>query len=225
MIRREGYFNKRLEAFVDVEGCILCFEGVGSVTPGVSDVMTEGFQMGSVLANIELEPAQIGKTITIENIYYDYNSSEIRADAALELKKLIGVLKDNPSIILELGSHTDSRGGDESNMKLSQDRADEAVDYIITRGNISPTRLKSQGYGESKRVTKCRKCSEEEHAKNRRTELRILGFEDHDPYQNRSLADILQEEKLMREIQESEIIEVPKGGVIPDEIKNKSKGN
>ena len=225
MIRREGYFNKRLEAFVDVEGCILCFEGVGSVTPGVSDVMTEGFQMGSVLANIELEPAQIGKTITIENIYYDYNSSEIRADAALELQKLIGVLKDNPSIILELGSHTDSRGGDESNMKLSQARADQAVDYIITRGNISPTRLKSQGYGESKRVTKCRKCSEEEHAKNRRTELRILGFEDHDPYKDRSLADILQEEKLMREIQDSEIIEVPKGGKIPDEIKNKAKGN
>ncbi len=221
MIRKDGYFNKRLEAYVDVEGCILCFEGVGSITPGVSDVMTEGFQMGSVLANIELEPAQIGKTITIDNIYYDYNSSDIRADAALELQKLIGVLKDNPSIILELGSHTDSRGGNESNMELSQARADQAVDYIITKGNISPTRLKSQGYGETKRVTKCRKCSEAEHAKNRRTELRILGFEDHDPFKNRSLADILQEERLMREIQDSEIIEVPKGGKIPEQIKNK----
>lgn len=225
MIRKEGYFNKRLEAYVDVEGCILCFEGVGSITPGVSDVMTEGFQMGSVLANIELEPAAIGKTITVENIYYDYNDSSIRTDAAQELNKLIGVLKDNPSIIMELGSHTDSRGGNESNMKLSQGRADAAVDYIITKGNISPTRLKSQGYGESKRVTKCRKCSEEEHAKNRRTELRILGFEEHDPYKDRSLEDILKEEKLMREINNSEIIEVPKGGKIPEEIKNKSKGN
>lgn len=224
MIRKDGYFNKRLEAYVDVEGCILCFEGVGTITPGVSDVMTQGFQMGSVLANIELEPAQIGKTITIENIYYDYNEANIRSDAALELKKLIGVLRDNPSIILELGSHTDSRGGNESNMKLSQDRAEAAVDYIITNGNISPTRLKAQGYGETKRVTKCRKCSEEEHAKNRRTELRILGFEDHDPFKDRSLGDILQEERLMREIQESEIIEVPKGGKIPENLK-KSKGN
>lgn len=224
MIRKDGFFNKRLEAYVDVEGCILCFEGVGSITPGVSDVMTKGFQMGSVLANIELEPAAVGKTITVENIYYDYNDSSIRDDAAQELNKLIGVLTDNPSIIMELGSHTDSRGGNESNMKLSQARADAAVDFIITKGSISPTRLKSRGYGESKRVTKCRKCSEEEHSKNRRTELRILGFEDHDPYKDRSLKDILIEEKLMREINNSEIIEVPKGGAIPEEIK-KSKGN
>ena len=69
--RKKGFFNKRLEAYVDVEGCILCFEGVGTVTPGVSDVMSEGFQMGSVLANIELEPARLNRTIEIENIYYD----------------------------------------------------------------------------------------------------------------------------------------------------------
>ena len=221
LIRKEGYFNKRLEAFVDVEGCILCFEGVGSITPGVSDVMSRGFQMGSVLANIDLEPATIGKTITVEDIYYDYNDASIRPDAAIELTKLIGVMRDNPAIILELGSHTDSRGGNESNMKLSQDRAEAAVDFIITKGNISPTRLKAQGYGETKKVTKCRRCSEEEHAKNRRTELRILGYEDYDPYEDMTLAKILTEERLMREIQESEVIEVPKGGKLPDAIKNK----
>lgn len=225
MIRKEGYFNKRLEAYVNIEGCILCFEGVGNITPGVSDVMTRGFQMGSVLANIDLEPAAVGKTITIEDIYYDYNESFIRPDAAERLTKLVGVLRDNPVLILELGSHTDARGSDKYNLKLSQARAEAAVDFIITNGNIGPNRLKPQGYGESQLVTKCRKCTEEEHAKNRRTELRILGFEDHDPYKNKSLAEILTEERLMREIQESEIIEVPKDGKIEDIIKDKSKGN
>jgi len=215
MIRKEGFFNKRLEAYVDVEGCILCFEGVGTVTPGVSDVMTRGFQMGSILANIDLESAKLNKTIEIENIYYDYNESAIRPDAALELDKIVGVLVDNPAIIMELGSHTDSRGGDEYNLKLSQERAESAVDYIITKGNIAPTRLKARGYGETRKVTNCRKCSEEQHAKNRRTELRIVGFEEHDPYANRSLAEILTEERLMREIESSGIVQVPEGGKVP----------
>ncbi len=219
LIRKEGFFNKRLEAYVDVEGCILCFEGVGTVEPGVSDVMSRGFQMGSVLANIELEPAQIGRTIVIENIYYDYNDSSIRPDAAAELDKLTGVLVDNPSIILELGSHTDSRGGDESNMKLSQERADAVVDHIITKGKISPTRLKAQGYGETQPVNDCdkrrKKCSEAEHAANRRTSLRVLGFEEHDPYADKSLKEILTEERLMREIENSGVIEVPKDGAPP----------
>jgi len=218
MIRKEGFFNKRLEAYVDVEGCILCFEGVGTVTPGVSDVMTRGFQMGSILANIELESARLDKTIEIENIYYDYNESTIRPDAALELDKIVGVLVDNPAIIMELGSHTDSRGGDEYNAKLSQARAEAAVDYIITKSKIGPTRLKAKGYGETRLVNNCKgrvKCSEDEHAKNRRTELRIIGFEDHDPYQDRSLGDILTEERLMREIESSGIVQVPEGGQSP----------
>lgn len=223
LIRKEGFFNKRLEAYVDIEGCILCFEGVGTIEPGVSDVMSRGFQMGSVLANIDLEPAQVGRTIVIENIYYDYNDSSIRPDAAAELDKLTGVLVDNPSIILELGSHTDSRGGDASNLKLSQDRAEAVVDHIISKGRISPTRLKAQGYGELQPIVDCdkrrKKCSEGEHAANRRTSVRVLGFEEHDPYADRSLKEILTEERLMREIENAGVIEVPKDGALP---KNKN---
>lgn len=219
LIRKEGFFNKRLEAYVDIEGCILCFEGVGTVEPGVSDVMSRGFKMGSVLANIELEPAQVGRTIVIENIYYDYNDSSIQPEAAAELNKLTGVLVDNPSIILEVGSHTDSRGGDESNLKLSQERAEAVVDHIITKGRISPTRLKAQGYGETQPVNDCdkrrKKCSEAEHAANRRTSLRVLGFEEHDPYADRSLQEILTEERLLREIEDSGVIEIPKDGAPP----------
>ena len=219
MIRKEGFFNKRLEAYVDIEGCILCFEGVGTVEPGVSDVMSRGFKMGSVLANIDLEPAEVGRTIVIENIYYDYNDSSIQPEAAAELNKLTGVLVDNPSIILEVGSHTDSRGGDESNLKLSQERAEAVVDHIIKKGRISPTRLKAQGYGETQPVNDCdkrrKKCSEAEHAANRRTSLRVLGFEEYDPYTDKSLKEILTEERLLREIEDAGVIEVPKDGAPP----------
>lgn len=225
LIRKDGYFNKRLEAYVDIEGCILCFEGVGTVTPGVSDVMSEGFQMGSVLANIELEPARLNRTMEIENIYYDLDKYYIRNDAAVELDKVVKLLKDNPAIIIELGSHTDSRGGTRHNMTLSSNRAKAAVKYILDQGNIHKGRISAKGYGETKLVNKCVdgvKCSEAEHQKNRRTELKIVGFEDFDPLENRSLADILLEEKLLREVLNSEQIQVS-AGEVPDFDKLQTK--
>ncbi|MEM6321829.1 MAG: OmpA family protein [Bacteroidota bacterium] len=218
LIRKEGYFNKKLEAYVDVEGCILCFEGVGKVTPGVSDVMSEGFQMGSVLANIELEPATLNRTIEVENIYYDLDKYYIRDDAAVELDKVVTLLKENPSIIIELGSHTDSRGGTRYNKKLSTNRAKAAVEYIIKEGGISPTRISYKGYGETQLVNNCtdgKKCTEAQHQENRRTELKIVGFQAEDPFENRSLADMLIEEKLLREVENSEQIQV-KSGEVPD---------
>ncbi len=218
LIRKEGYFNKRLEAYVDVEGCILCFEGVGTVTPGVSDVMSEGFQMGSVLANIELEPARLNRTMEIENIYYDLDKYYIRDDAAIELDKVVKLLNDNPAIIIELGSHTDSRGGTRHNMQLSSNRAKAAVAYILENGGFRENRISAKGYGETTLVNDCTdgvKCSEAEHQKNRRTELKIIGFEEVDPLENRSLADMLIEEKLLREVFSAEQIQV-KPGEVPD---------
>lgn len=228
LIRKEGYFNKRLEAYVDVEGCILCFEGVGTVTPGVSDVMTEGFQMGSILANIELEPATLNRTIEVENIYYDLDKYAIRKDAAVELDKVVKLLNDNPAIILELGSHTDSRGGTRYNRQLSTNRAKAAVEYIIEKGGISKGRIQYKGYGESNLVNKCKdgvKCSEKEHQKNRRTELKIVGFEAFDPLENRSLSDMLIEEKLLREVENSEQIQVQPGQVPDFKKENKKSSN
>lgn len=218
LIRKDGYFNKRLEAYVDVEGCILCFEGVGTVTPGVSDVMSEGFQMGSVLANIELEPARLNRTMEIENIYYDLDKYRIRSDAALELDKVVKLLKENPAIIIELGSHTDARGGTRHNMQLSTNRAKSAVAYIVEKGGISKNRVSAKGYGETTLVNGCKdgvKCSDADHQKNRRTELKIVGFEEVDPLENRSLADIILEEKLLREVLSSEQIQI-KPGEVPD---------
>jgi len=224
MIRKEGFFNKRMEAFVNVEGCILCFEGVGNVQPGVSEVLTEGNTMGTLLANVELDPIELNKGIKIENIYYDLDKADIRNDAALELDKLVGVLKDNPALIIELGSHTDARGKDAYNLKLSQRRAQSAVNYITSIGGISKDRIVAKGYGETQLVNKCKngvECSERRHQQNRRTELKIVGIEEVDVYASKSLANIIEEEKFERmlaEISNSEVIKVEAGEELPEGI-------
>ena len=84
-------------------------------------------------------------------------------------------LNDNPKITIELSSHTDSRGKDDYNMKLSQKRAEAAVAYIVSKG-IDQSRITAKGYGESKPKNKCKngvKCTEAEYAKNRRTEFKV----------------------------------------------------
>lgn len=180
LVRKEGYFAKRMEVNVAVHGCILCFEGVGTVTPGVTDNLTEGNENGVLLANVEMDRLYEGKTVKIENLYYDLDKSYIRADAAKELDKVIKLMKYNPNIQVELGSHTDSRGKAEYNMELSQKRAKAAVDYLIDKGGLDPYRIQSRGYGELILTNECAdgiKCSEEKHQKNRRTELKVLGVE------------------------------------------------
>jgi outer membrane protein OmpA-like peptidoglycan-associated protein len=119
------------------------------------------------------EKNEIGQLIELE-IKYDVNKATIRADAAKELDKLIVFLKKNPTIKVELGSHTDSRGSDEANLKLSQKRAEAAVRYLMAQG-ISNTRLIPIGYGEDDLKVK-NAVTEEEHQKNRRTTVKIVGI-------------------------------------------------
>ncbi len=177
MVRKEGYISKRLEAYVDVAGCILCFEGLGSMKPGVNENLSEENSIGTLIANIEMDRIYEGKTIGVENIYYRLNSAELTTEAKNELKKLSAFIKDNPGINVELGSHTDSRGRQDYNQKLSEDRAKSAVNYLVNSLGISSNRVSAKGYGASKIINECKSgviCSEERHAVNRRTELKVL---------------------------------------------------
>lgn len=118
---------------------------------------------------------KLGENFKVDNIYYAYNSWEINADAALSLDRLLKLIKINPHISISLYSHTDSRGGDDFNLKLSQNRAESAKEYLVDH-EIAPNRINAIGMGETKLVNKCEdgvKCTEEEHAKNRRTEFVI----------------------------------------------------
>jgi len=125
--------------------------------------------------DIVLDKLFVGKTFVLENIYYDLDRAEIRSDAALELDKLVQVLLDNPTIKIELGSHTDVRGSPIYNFRLSQRRAESAVEYIISRG-IVRNRLTAQGYGEDELIIEGAR-TEEEHQVNRRTEFKVTGIE------------------------------------------------
>ena len=130
----------------------------------------------TIRKDLYLDKIELNKAIRLENIYYDFDESYIREDAGIELDKLIKILKENPTIEIELSSHTDSRGNDAYNMQLSQDRADAAVKYIVDIGDINPKRIKAKGYGETKLLNRCKNgvnCSEAEHQLNRRTEFKI----------------------------------------------------
>jgi len=140
------------------------------------NISSVGLNKSTVLKkDLILDPIEINKEIKIENIYYDLDKSEIRADAAVELDKLVKIMKENPSIWIELGSHTDSRANDKYNLKLSQARAEAAVKYIVSRG-VDRQRIAAKGYGETKLLNECvngKNCTEEQHQQNRRTEFKI----------------------------------------------------
>lgn len=140
------------------------------------DINTGASKNRSVTNDFRLFKLEKGTVVRLDNIYYDYGKSDIRSDAAVELDKLVRILKDNPSMKIELSSHTDARGGDAYNLKLSDARANSAVKYIISQG-VASERLVAKGYGETKLLNRCGNnvtCSEEEHQFNRRTEFKIL---------------------------------------------------
>lgn len=135
----------------------------------------------------EMEVVVGDKTVTLETgddlthklnlkpIYFDYNGFKIRESSKAELDKIVNVMKVRPSLSLTVNSHTDSRGRDEFNMTLSENRAKATVDYIIKHG-IDADRVSGHGYGETRLINKCSngvKCSEEEHQENRRSEFII----------------------------------------------------
>lgn len=132
----------------------------------------------TVYVDVVLERIVINKVIVLKNIYYDFDKWNIRPDAAVELNKLVNILNDNPEIIVDLSSHTDSRGTNEYNEVLSQRRAESAVDYIISKG-IDSDRISAMGYGEIEPVNDCvdgATCSEIDYQMNRRTEFKVTGY-------------------------------------------------
>jgi outer membrane protein OmpA-like peptidoglycan-associated protein len=124
---------------------------------------------------IVLDKIFFDREIVLENIYYDFDRSDIREDAKPTLNELAGTLQLNPDLRIELSSHTDCRGADRYNETLSQQRAQSAVDYLISK-NIEPERLIAKGYGEEapRADCNCNRCTEEEHQLNRRTAFRII---------------------------------------------------
>jgi len=114
------------------------------------------------------------------HIYYDFDQAFIRNDAIPELDKLKKLMEENPQYIIEIGSHTDARGSDHYNQRLSQRRAEAVVRWLSDKG-INRSRLVARGYGEQINVNDCVNnvpCTEREHQMNRRTEFKVIGCTD-----------------------------------------------
>ena len=120
----------------------------------------------------------LGKCFGIKMIYFDLDKSNIRVEAALDLEKILDVLNQNPTMKLDIRSHTDSRATHQYNEALSDRRAKSTIAWLIKNG-VAKNRLTGKGYGETQLVNKCSDgvpCTEEEHQMNRRSEFIIVGL-------------------------------------------------
>ncbi|CAM4104108.1 OmpA family protein [Zobellia nedashkovskayae] len=147
------------------------------VTTTVNDTVKVDIAMKRLEEMIAIEDGI--KKIKTEMIYFNFDKSSIRPDAAKELDKLVSVMKEFPTIVIKVESHTDSRGTKSYNEYLSDKRAKSTRDYIISQG-IDANRIESAtGYGENRLLNDCNgslPCSEADHLLNRRSEFIILNM-------------------------------------------------
>ncbi|MGE0078257.1 MAG: OmpA family protein [Bacteroidales bacterium] len=120
---------------------------------------------------ILLNPIVKDEILVLRNIFFELDSYELKPESTVELDKLVVVLKQNPSIKIEVGGHTDNQGTDEYNQKLSEQRAKSVADYLLSK-QIERDRVKWAGYGETKPIST--NSTPEGRAQNRRTEVKIL---------------------------------------------------
>ncbi len=167
-------FDKNYKVTIERDGYLP--EDFEFNTVGLSGDNTIEHQVFLDKAPEEMQTITINEPIRLNNIYYDFDDDKILPDAEKDLQKLLDLMDQYPDMVIELASHTDSRGSDKYNERLSQRRAQSAVDWLIDRG-VDPKRLIPKGYGESQILNQCVNgvpCTEAEHAVNRRTEFKIV---------------------------------------------------
>jgi outer membrane protein OmpA-like peptidoglycan-associated protein len=160
------------------------------VTVEKSGYLTKTMDLADVVKSSEIKfrsdldklavGADLGEMIDINPIYFDKDKDAIRPDAASELDKIVEVMTKYPTLVIELGSHTDCRASKSYNEKLSDRRAKSSAAYIVSKG-IDKKRISGRGYGEAQLVNDCAcegnktsNCSEEQHQMNRRTVFKIV---------------------------------------------------
>jgi outer membrane protein OmpA-like peptidoglycan-associated protein/tetratricopeptide (TPR) repeat protein len=165
-LKKKGYFTKVLDFKKQL------------TKPGIVGIHEE---LDLSLTKIE-EGMDLAKVFKINPIYFDVNKFNIRPDAAIELDKIIAIMNENPTLVVELGSHTDCRAPIAYNERLSDRRAKASAAYIKLKIK-NTARIYGKGYGESQLITDCpcegdvkSTCSDEEHQLNRRTEFKIIKF-------------------------------------------------
>ncbi len=126
-----------------------------------------------VVKDIYIAPIEVGASIKLNNIFFDFGKSTLKPTSFPELDKLIEFLKENPTIKVEIAGHTDNKGKPDKNLQLSRWRARSVQLYLIEKGGLTATRVKFNGYGQTKPVAENK--TEKGRAQNRRVEFTILG--------------------------------------------------
>lgn len=156
----------------------------------------------------EFEIYSTEEPIRLNNIYYDYNDDKILLASEQDLNLIFDLMKQYPDMVIELSSHTDARGDDDYNMKLSQRRANSAKTWLVKKGIVAE-RIQAVGYGESKILNKCLndvECTDDEHRFNRRTEFKIVSG---------PTSIKIEKKRLKGSKEEGTVIEKPKSANVP----------
>ena len=143
-------------------------EGYVNATDSV-EVISE--EITPVIKDIVLQPIEVGLTVRLKNIYFDFDKTTLKSESFVELNKVVDFLKQNSSISIQIEGHTDSKGSDDYNLNLSQGRSQSVVDYLISQG-IDASRLSAQGFGESTPIDT--NDTDAGRANNRRVEFRVV---------------------------------------------------
>ncbi len=125
----------------------------------------------ALIKNLVMTPIEVGLTVRLKNIYFDFDKTTLKEESFVELNKVVDFLNQNPRISIEISGHTDSKGSDEYNLNLSQGRSQSVVDYLIGQG-INASRLQAHGYGETKPIDT--NDTDDGRANNRRVEFTVL---------------------------------------------------
>lgn len=121
--------------------------------------------------DLYLVPIEIGQVVRLNNVFFDFDKWNLRPESFVELDRVVKLLTENPAIEIEMSAHTDSRGSDDYNFKLSDNRARSVMEYILSKG-ITPNRITSHGYGET--IPVATNETDEGRQLNRRVEFKIM---------------------------------------------------
>lgn len=127
-------------------------------------------ELSPFLKDISLQPTDVGTVVTLKNVFFDFDKTELKPESFVELDRLVSYLQHN-SVRIEIGGHTDDQGSEDYNDRLSENRAKAVYDYLIQKG-IPADRLTYKGYG--KRMPVADNSTDEGRATNRRTEFKII---------------------------------------------------
>lgn len=177
-VKTPGFLTQRMEVYAGIMGCELCVEGLGEGTSRLGRSSNPALAPDTLYS--DLFPARAQKGTLLQTIKSSFASPEWTKEAAVQdqIDSYITLLKDNPGLVTELGSHTDTRADEESSNTIAAERADSLVAFLVSR-NMEPFRCQAKVYGRTVPINKCVPgvtCTDAEHAENNRIEARLISF-------------------------------------------------